>query len=680
MSFRSASLPLVLLLCAVLSEPGGARVLQVAPQAPGSTAPLVVEVRVLDAAGRAVPGIAAEDLDVRLDGQPRRVLSVSPLAASGRLALLVIDEGSYPPTFDKQVKATAAHMAAALESDARIAVLTLPLPSPRISFTTDRAALSREIERIAGRGAGEAMPTEVGDRARAVSDPQAADPTGRPRAVAPTERAAQQSREPDAAAAHADALLDPLERVLTSLRSTPGPKVVILLSAGSAAGPGPTSVAEWRAALAAVANAAVSARAIVDVVTLPSMRDAADRAQWLEELAAATGGTVFDGRRDAEGAGRLLAQARAATLTIEIEAQAADGDGRTHPLSVASPTGKGHVVSPQRVLGPAGLPRAAATGAAPAPPSPVPVPAPAAAPPPAAPAPSARATRGPDQELEGVLALAATYFADYEKALSSVVAEEDYLQRYSRPLSVVSNLGGDVPPGTDYAVRERRLKSDFLLVQTSTVSGWIPFRDVFEVDGKGVRDREERLKKLFLDAPATAVSQANVIMKESARYNLGDLARTINIPTLPLLLIDVRNRDRFAWKRGGDQTVEGVRTRRLEFEELARPTLIHSSQGEDVPIAGTLWIDPMSGRLVKGRIRSGRQTITMEMTVIFRPNDSLGVWVPAQMEELYKVRGQTIEGTARYANFRRFQVQTEETIRIPKLDDDRAAISRHPQA
>jgi len=288
----------------------------------------------------------------------------------------------------------------------------------------------------------------------------------------------------------------------------------------------------------------------------------------------------------------------------------------------------------------------------------------------AAQTPAAKTTLGPDQELDGLLTLAAKYFTDYEKALSSVVSEEDYLQRYSRPLSIVANLGEGMPPGMDYAMRERRLKSDFLLVRTNTASGWIPFRDVFEVDGKKVRDREKRLAKLFLDAPATAVNQATVIMKESARYNLGDLARTINIPMLPLLVIDGRNRGRFAWKTGGDQTVEGVRTRRVDFEEMARPTLVRSTKGEDVPIFGALWIDPMSGRLVKGRVRSGREATVMEMTVIFRPNDALGVWVPAEMQELYRARGETIEATARYANFRRFQVKTEEAIRIQKLDDD----------
>ena len=44
------------------------------------------------------------------------------------------------------------------------------------------------------------------------------------------------------------------------------------------------------------------------------------------------------------------------------------------------------------------------------------------------------------------------------------------------------------------------------------------FRDVFDVDGRPVRDRDQRLQKLFLSAPAaTAIDQAQRIADESAR-------------------------------------------------------------------------------------------------------------------------------------------------------------------
>ena len=74
------------------------------------------------------------------------------------------------------------------------------------------------------------------------------------------------------------------------------------------------------------------------------------------------------------------------------------------------------------------------------------------------------------------------------------------------------------------------LRSDFLLVKIDN-RRWLPFRDVFERDGRPVRDRQDRLTKLFLGgATNSALVQAEKIMNESARYNIGNGTRTINVP------------------------------------------------------------------------------------------------------------------------------------------------------
>jgi hypothetical protein len=103
--------------------------------------------------------------------------------------------------------------------------------------------------------------------------------------------------------------------------------------------------------------------------------------------------------------------------------------------------------------------------------------------------------------LEQLLARAGKYVVDFERAFSNVVAEERYVQR------VITDQGiGRVPlagPGTRSgfeqfspgpAAEHRELRSDFLLAKLPGEERWIPFRDVFEVDGTPVRDREERLK------------------------------------------------------------------------------------------------------------------------------------------------------------------------------------------
>ena len=47
---------------------------------------------------------------------------------------------------------------------------------------------------------------------------------------------------------------------------------------------------------------------------------------------------------------------------------------------------------------------------------------------------------------------------------------------------------------------------------------WVGYRDTFEVDGKPVRDRDERLERLLSDG---AVGQAARIAEQNARFNLG---------------------------------------------------------------------------------------------------------------------------------------------------------------
>ena len=100
------------------------------------------------------------------------------------------------------------------------------------------------------------------------------------------------------------------------------------------------------------------------------------------------------------------------------------------------------------------------------------------------------------------------------------------------------------PPRVDVSVPSdgdrRELRSDFLLVRPEGEDHYFEFRDVFEVDGRPVRDREERLSRLFLDRSGASSRQIQEITNESARYNIGSVERTLNTPTLALLLLDPR--------------------------------------------------------------------------------------------------------------------------------------------
>ena len=101
-------------------------------------------------------------------------------------------------------------------------------------------------------------------------------------------------------------------------------------------------------------------------------------------------------------------------------------------------------------------------------------------------------------DLDDVLDRAGDYVTAYQRTFVGVVAEETYRQE-------VRGVAGTDQRGFAFEARGQRrdLKSDMLLVRAPAGDRWMQFRDVFEVDGKPVRDRAERLTKLFLQPSAS---------------------------------------------------------------------------------------------------------------------------------------------------------------------------------
>ncbi len=254
--------------------------------------------------------------------------------------------------------------------------------------------------------------------------------------------------------------------------------------------------------------------------------------------------------------------------------------------------------------------------------------------------------------LDTIVTRAAQYVAQYQRDLALVVAEEKYEQeaRYSaRALNRYSNA----------FVQRTTLRSDFLLVRGPDGS-WMPFRDVFERDGAAVRDRDQRLARLFLDDSSTAIERARKIVDESARYNVGTISRNINLPTLALLFLTDRYRTRFEFVDKGREDNARV----VQYRELGRPTYVSTTNGRDLPVSGRYWIDEATGRVERSELVASDSAIEARIEVTYRDDESAGLWVPARMKEAYKQRddGSEVTGTATYSRFRRFQVTTIEDL------------------
>lgn len=187
---------------------------------------------------------------------------------------------------------------------------------------------------------------------------------------------------------------------------------------------------------------------------------------------------------------------------------------------------------------------------------------------------------------------AARYVTTFHQPLSGIVAEETYVQN-ARTMRRASS-----------PVQSRQsLKSDLLLIRPRETDRYVEFRDVFEINGTSVRDRDERLTKLFLAPTSASVDQIRAIVDESARHNIGNIPRNVNTPMLTLHFLQPDKQRHFRFRRakpgtpelGTSSTMPGrpaalfrVTTEMwvVDYRETERPTIIKTDHGRDFPASG----------------------------------------------------------------------------------------------
>jgi hypothetical protein len=125
--------------------------------------------------------------------------------------------------------------------------------------------------------------------------------------------------------------------------------------------------------------------------------------------------------------------------------------------------------------------------------------------------------------------------------------------------------------------------------------------------------------------------------------------------------------------------VEGLE---VQFEEVARPTLVDQEGRGDLPARGRFWIDPARGTVLRSEteFRFGPARARAHVVTRYRAEPKLALWVPSEMRERYEdlpgtpmpVFRSPSEATARYSNFRKFTVTIEdEKARLPEDPPER---------
>jgi len=268
--------------------------------------------------------------------------------------------------------------------------------------------------------------------------------------------------------------------------------------------------------------------------------------------------------------------------------------------------------------------------------------------------------------LQAILARVTDYVVRYESTIQGIVAEEHYVQ--------------DADKADRPFVTHRELKSDLLLVRADGPNfGYVQFRDVFEVDGDAVRDRSDRLTKLFLNPSLSSRRQAAQLMNESSRYNIGSIERNVNVPLVALMLLDPMYQMRFKYSVSSEHkgTPRGLPKSpaftlaadawEIDFEEVVTPTVIRGDEYQDAKSRGRIWVDPDTSEVLLTELVVEAKTVRSTFRVSFRSERVAGLPVPVEMRETYtaKKRFYTLEGTATYSNFRQFSVTTVESVGEP---------------
>jgi hypothetical protein len=199
---------------------------------------------------------------------------------------------------------------------------------------------------------------------------------------------------------------------------------------------------------------------------------------------------------------------------------------------------------------------------------------------------------------------------------------------------------------------------------------WLTIRRVQRVDGRDVADSGLRLEQLLGQAAPTRQARLRQLLDESARFNLGNIARNFSDPTLVFQFLQPRAQPQFTFTMAGTERRDGVDAVRLNYVERATPTVVTLN---DQPLVsrGSVLVARTEGTVLETVLHHTSEPINLDATirVTFRHQPSVGLWVPVRMQETYKqqpvgwygtppraaIVGETIECVAIYSNYRRFE-------------------------
>ena len=274
----------------------------------------------------------------------------------------------------------------------------------------------------------------------------------------------------------------------------------------------------------------------------------------------------------------------------------------------------------------------------------------------------------PAPTVAHLLTHASLWTARFDESLSGLLFRERYLQRVRADGGISPSAGvwdtslrGVVSgrPGM-----ERQLEANIFLLRAPGARQFVAYRDVYRVNGRDLTNHTERLQQLLAAPSGSTHQQALALTNASASHNLPGVFRNINLPTMLYDYLAAPSAGRLKAAIAGRDRLDGLELVVLDFQEVAAPTVVRGPDGTDIFATGRFWIHPKSGVVPRAVAEfatadgaKGRLEVKLEL------HETLRVWVPKEMTEVWLAPGRHITGLANYDRFQRLNVSTAEIIR-----------------
>jgi len=349
-------------------------------------------VTVVDDKGKPISTLTPADFVVRIDGNPRRVVTaewVSLLgdagaapsappdgyssnesaAGGGRLIVIAVDQPNIRFGGAMAIaKAANGFIDRLLPSD-RVAVAGIGLGAPSTVFTSDRTRVKQAISRMVGQKMVQMRSTHSIALVEAIAiergEPGALDTLvarecagmGSQEVLACRVEVEMEAREKGhSASQEGDESVQALTALFTGLRAIDAPKTLILISEGFVSNDNMSRIAELGAMAAAARTSLYALKLdsqLFDITNARAPANAfADRqaqSEGLETLASASRGALFSVTGAAEGLFDRISSELSGYYMLGVESDGRDKDGKPHPIRVDVPR-KGAVVRSRRQL------------------------------------------------------------------------------------------------------------------------------------------------------------------------------------------------------------------------------------------------------------------------------------------------------------------------------------------